>query len=50
LIFCAHAEHQAERYSDLDPVIIRGTLLQIDLLAAMTEDFTESALPFSELT
>nr|WP_315469583.1 nucleotidyltransferase domain-containing protein [uncultured Undibacterium sp.] len=45
-IFGSRAKHQAKPYSDLDIAIIGETALSIDLLAAMTEDFTESALPF----
>jgi predicted nucleotidyltransferase len=45
-IFGSRAKHQAKPYSDLDIAVIGDTPLSIDLLAAMTEDFTESALPF----
>lgn len=45
-IFGSRAKHQAKPFSDLDIAIIGETPLPIDLLAAMTEDFTESALPF----
>ncbi len=45
-IFGSRAKHQAKPYSDLDIAIIGEAPLPIDLLAAMTEDFTESALPF----
>nr|WP_315481697.1 nucleotidyltransferase domain-containing protein [uncultured Undibacterium sp.] len=45
-IFGSRAKHQAKPYSDLDIAIIGETPLSINLLAAMTEDFTESALPF----
>lgn len=45
-IFGSRAKHQAKPYSDLDIAIIGETALSIDQLAAMTEDFTESALPF----
>ncbi|MBC3806170.1 nucleotidyltransferase domain-containing protein [Undibacterium seohonense] len=45
-IFGSRAKHQAKPFSDLDIAIIGETPLSINLLAAMTEDFTESALPF----
>lgn len=45
-IFGSRARHQAKPYSDLDIAIIGEMPLSINLLAAMTEDFTESALPF----
>lgn len=45
-IFGSRAKHQAKPYSDLDIAIIGEAPLSINLLAAMAEDFTESALPF----
>lgn len=45
-IFGSRAKHQAKPYSDLDIAIIGETPLSINLLASMSEDFTESALPF----
>ncbi|MFZ6815023.1 nucleotidyltransferase family protein [Undibacterium sp. Rencai35W] len=45
-VFGSRAKHQAKPYSDLDIAIIGETPLAINLLAAMSEDFTESALPF----
>lgn len=45
-IFGSRAKHQAKPYSDLDIAIIGDIPLSISLLAAMSEDFSESALPF----
>lgn len=45
-IFGSRAKHQAKPFSDLDIAIIGDTPLSISMLAAMAEDFTESALPF----
>lgn len=45
-IFGSRAKHQAKPYSDLDLAIIGDTPLPFSLLAAMAEDFSESALPF----
>jgi type I restriction enzyme S subunit len=45
-IFGSRARHAAKPYSDLDLAIIGETPLPLSLLAALTEDFSESALPF----
>ena len=44
--FGPRAKREAKPFSDLDLAIIGETPLPISLLAAMAEDFTESALPF----
>ncbi len=45
-VFGSRATHTAKKFSDLDLVVMGDTPLSSVVLAAMHDDFDESALPF----